>query len=65
MCNLYLNVVMCMVWCEVVCGPTCGRFDVNYGDEVKCGVMYETWCDVECCSFRHGAIWNATEIQNV
>ena len=29
MCNLYLNVAMCMVWCEVECGHvewcvTCG-----------------------------------------
>ena len=23
------------------------------------------WCDVECCNFRHGVMWNATEMQNV
>ena len=23
------------------------------------------WCDVECCNFRHGVMWNAIEMQNV
>ena len=40
MCNLYLNVVMCMAWCEVECGRDvewCAGMwwgdltDVNYG----------------------------------
>ena len=37
LCNIYLNVAMCMAWCEVECGRDvewCAamwwRFDVNY-----------------------------------
>ena len=22
-------------------------------------VRCEMWCDVECCNFRHGVMWNA------
>ena len=28
-------------------------------------VRCEMWCDVECCNFRHGVMWNVTEMQNV
>ena len=23
------------------------------------------WCDVDCCNFRRGVMWNAIEMQNV
>ena len=25
----------------------------------------EMWCNVECCNFRHGAMWNVIEMRNV
>jgi len=59
MCNLHLNVAICMAWCEVECGrdvngaPRCGGvINVN---------VCEMWCNVECCNLRHGVI----EMQNV
>ena len=64
MCNLTLNVVMCLAWCEVVCGR-----DVEWCAEmwwydlmrimVRCEMC--VWCDVECRNFRHGVI----KMQNV
>ena len=33
----------------------------------RCGgvTRCELWCDMECCNFRHGAMRNAIEMQNV
>ena len=66
MCNLYLNVVMCMVWCVVVCG-----LDVEWCVEMWWSDLMwivalsvcEMWCNVECCNFRHGVMWNAIEMR--
>ena len=32
---------------------------------VRCKMWCVMRCDVECCNFRHGAMWNAIEMQNV
>ena len=65
MCNLYLNVVMCIAWggmwaCDwMVCRDVVEWFAVNYGamwNVVRCGMSV---------AIRHGVMWNAIEMQNV
>ena len=50
--NLYPNVVMCawrdVEWCAEMWWSDLVRSDVS---------VYEMWCDVECCNFRHGATY--------
>ena len=59
MCNLYLNVVMCMVWSRmwVWCGMGAEWFNVKLWCAVKCDVwnatwcgmlLFQTWCNVKC-----------------
>ena len=50
--NLYPNVVMCawrdVEWCAEMWWSDLVRSDVS---------VYEMWCDVECCNFRHGVTY--------
>ena len=71
MCGVVWNVlwdsVMCMAWCEVLMWA-CDRMvcpDVVEGFDASYGAIREMWCDMECCNFRHGAMWNAIEMRNV
>ena len=61
MCNLYLNVVMCMAWCEMECGRDV-RWNVGvmWNGEPRCDLMWimvrcEMWCDVYV---KYGAMRN-------
>ena len=63
-CNLHLNVVMCMVWCEVECGhyvEWCA--EMWRSDLMWIMVQCEMWCDVKSCNFRHGVMWKVIEMQ--
>ena len=72
MCNLYLNVVMCMTWCEVECGHDVEWcVEIWWGDlvciivDVKCGickvlcdccVVSDVEKDAICCDVRCGGV---------
>ena len=68
MCNLYLNVVMCMAWggmwawCGMMCRDVVEWFDVNYGamwNVVWCvDEMLWCWMWVWCGSCGCGMVWD-------
>ena len=73
MCAVVWNVCCGIVWCAIYIWMWWGgwrgaRWNVGvlWNGVPRCGgdlmwimVRCEMWCDVECCNFRHGVMWNA------
>ena len=80
MCGVVWNACCGIVWCVIYIlmwwcawrGARC-KVGMMWNGVPRCGgvIWCELWCDVkcvcgvECCSFRHGVMWNVTEMQNV